>query len=846
MFGFLRRGRKKSETSVDAFGALFVHFRRVVTTNNRILELIADLERVLGGEYVFDRAFLQTSVAEIIDKGRQVIYHLNAMADDRYGLLYDRFTATADHLHDILAGGLGPYGPLLVLEWDILHRDIGHLAGNKGASLGEAANNLALPTPGGFVVSTTGYRRFMAANDLFARIDEVARSCDDPAQRAEKVARLFAKAKMPGDLATAIKQAVKKIKAGSQRFAVRSSGVDEDGERSFAGQFLSLLDVPAKSVAGACVQVMASRFSERPCRYLGGGVSAEDSPMAVLVQPMVPARASGVLYTRDPNDPARETMVLSAVAGPGEELASGRDSGDRFVFDRHSPFQLHTSHIAPCDPADAQSGVDVMARNDQGLRRGCGIVKLETMKQLAEYGLLLEKRFEYPQDIEWCLDGQGQPWILQSRPLLLRASARHRSPLEFSRQLAALPELLSGQGHICQLGLAGGEVVVVDDETPVESFPVGAIAVSHFASPRLAEIVRRAAAIITDIGSPTSHLATIAREYRTPALFGAGRATEVLLPGIEVMVDVEARTVYEGRVELPADLDPADGVVPLPPDDKEASILRRLLRLIAPLNLTDPSSSDFRMENCLTIHDFLRFSHEKAVEALIGFHTSGKLVARGSAPVLAIDLPIRMRLLDIGGGLQQEAAREVPLQDVVCRPFLAFLQGLMEHDFWSQAPATFGLRDVLSGLSNPLLGNSPSYSGENLAIIADQYCNLSLRLGYHFNIIDCFLSDEVEDNYVYFRFAGGFANPQKRRRRAEMISRVLVGLHFKVEVKGDLVIGKVKMIERHHLEHILVHLGELVAFTRQLDVKMADEQSTDRFFDDFLKKISSAALSGEE
>ena len=281
MFSFWRRGGKADQSQADAFSALFVHFRRIVTTNNRILELIADLERVLGGEYIFDRTFLRTSVSEIIDKGRQVIYHLNAMADDRYASLYDRFSIIADHLADILAGGPGPYGPFLVLDWSVLHRDLGHLVGNKGASLGEAANGLSLPVPTGFVVSTTGYRRFMEANDLYAKIHGVFATTDEPGHRAETVARLFAEAEMPRDLAEAIDQALNKIKRDDQqRFVVRSSGVDEDGERSFAGQFLSLIDVPAQAVPDACVHVMASRFLEHTFHYLGGEVDIEAAPMA--------------------------------------------------------------------------------------------------------------------------------------------------------------------------------------------------------------------------------------------------------------------------------------------------------------------------------------------------------------------------------------------------------------------------------------------------------------------------------------------------------------------------------------------------------------------------------------
>ncbi|MBI4793927.1 MAG: hypothetical protein HY789_14590 [Deltaproteobacteria bacterium] len=836
-----RRGIVRKWETADAFGVLFNHFRRVVTINNQILEKIADLERVLGGEYVYDRTFLQNAVTEIVEKGRHVIYHLNAMADDRYDLLYERFTTTGDQLADILAGGPGPYGPQLVLAWELLHRDLRHLAGGKGASLGEAVNSLKLPSPVGFVVSTTGYRRFMESNDLFSRINEILSHTADPAVQAARIGELFSRARLPNDLAGAINQALKKVRSSPlrpERFAVRSSGVDEDGERSFAGQFQSFLDVPSGDVATACVRVMASRFSERICRYLESGTPAEAAPMAVVVQPMVTAQASGVLYTRDPNDPGAESMVLSAVAGLGENLVAGRDSGDRFVFDRNHPFTLRTSHIG----LRSEKAPDPLAMTSSGLRRGSGVVGLAVIRQLAEYGILLEKRFEYPQDIEWCLDTDGGIWILQSRPLRLPLARNVRTPAQLAAELAKLPVLMANRGHICQLGLSGGRVVQVTEETPAESFPVGGVAVSHYASPRLAEIVRRAAAIITDVGSPTSHLATIAREYRTPALFGAEKATGLLPDGVWVMVDVEAQTVYQGKVELPADLPHAGGLAPLP-DNREESLLRSLLRLIAPLNLDNPGSPAFRMENCLTIHDFLRFCHERAVAELISFHTSGRLVSGGGAPLLDTALPIKLRLIDIGRGLAASGVKRVTVDQVSSMPLRFLLQGLLDDRFWDQEPVPFSIRDLLSGITRPLtmLSNAPSYSGENLAIIADNYCNLSLRLGYHFNIIDCYLSDESDDNHVYFRFVGGFAEAGKRERRAAMIAQVLAGLHFKVELKGDLVLGKVKMLERTHLESILVHLGELVAFTRQLDVKMVDDAAIERFFSEFLGRVGNVS-----
>jgi pyruvate,water dikinase len=841
-----RDNTSKSGTK-STFTNLYRHFRRVLALNNQILEMIADLERASGGEYIFDQAFLKSSVAGIIEKGRQSIYHLNTLAEDRYTALYEKFTHTSDQLTDILAGGPGPFGGQLVLAGNFLHRDLVHLAGGKGANLGEAMNGLKLPTPPLFVVSVTGYRHFMEENGLFKKINAICGEVLDPVARAGQIHELFHTARLPADLARTINTEVgnlRKQAPANGRFAVRSSAVGEDGKRSFAGQFHTLLNVAARDVEAACLEVMASRFSERLLRYIDADAPAEEAPVAVVVQAMVNCRASGVLYTRDPNNPDQECMVVSAVAGSGEAVVSGLESGDRFVMDRQNPFRLRASDIKTAVLNTRELVIAQTSRQGGPLRRGSGIVSLPVLKQLAEFGHRLEKRFQWPQDIEWCVDSDDRIWILQARPLPLQTDADISRPDQLESALQQLPVLLDKRGHICQLGLACGPVVHVTENTPTETFPVGAVAVSRYATPRLAGIVERASAIVTDIGSPTGHLATIAREYRTPALFGTELGTTLLQEGVEVVVDVEERTIYGGRVDLPPSLRSFGGVE-IMAANPEASLLRRLLRLISPLNLLDPDSPSFRMENCRTIHDFLRFCHERSVAELIRFHSSGRAVS-GAAPLLKADMPIRIRLIDVGGGLSEPTTDSVLVSQVASLPFQSFLKGVLQKNAWDQEPAPLGARDFLSSLTKPLtmLTNPPSYAGENLAILAKNYCNLSLRLGYHFNIIDCYLSDAPDDNYIYFRFVGGFAEAGKRVRRAVLISQILASLHFKVEQKGDLVIGKAKMLERSHLENILAHLGELVAFTRQLDVRISDDTVMERLFEDFIQRISSQKFPG--
>ena len=81
------------------------------------------------------------------------------------------------------------------------------------------------------------------------------------------------------------------------------------------------------------------------------------------------------------------------------------------------------------------------------------------------------------------------------------------------------------------------------------------------------------------------------------------------------------------------------------------------------------------------------------------------------------------------------------------------------------------------------------------------------------------------------------ADAGKRERRARLIETILAGLYFKVERKGDLVIAKARNLDGQQMERVLGRLGELVGFTRQLDVRMRDEAAIERFFERFLATI---------
>jgi len=828
----------------EAFAAIFQLFRRLLSLNNVVLEKISYMESALAGEYVFDKKFLGEVVSDLNDLVREVIYCLNNLTGNGYLGLYDRYEEIAGKLSVLAVGYAGPYDQNLTLPYALITSDFDGLVGSKNATLSEIHNHLHLPVPPGFAITVAAYRLFMQENDLFARIDAVCAAGITRKEQAQQIELFFSEARLPHGLGLAIEEELTQLIAGcgpDSRLAVRSSAVGEDGEtRSFAGQFSSVLDVAPDlpAVLIAYLQVLASRFSLAALEYLGSGNDSRAVPMAVGVQVMSPSRVAGVTYSRSPDAREENSLLITSVRGAARGLVAGRTTADHFTVSRTWPFPLLESELLnPVAPLDTAGREESLAFLSNGLRRGSSSLTPEEIRKLAEQALLLEKAFDGPQDIEWALGNelvilQSRPFSLPTKPLPL--------PSEIAAELQASVPIMEDRGQIAQLGIGAGLVVHVDQETDPEQFPMGAVAVARFPDPRLSPIVWKASAIITDIGGPTGHLATIAREYRTPALFGTGEATSLLPEGEEITIDVENKKVYRGIIKgllrLQATEDFSYRSAP------ELRILRRLLRWIAPITLTNPAAADFVPENCRTFHDILRFSHEKAIDGLIRFHE--EYPGRAGLPSYPVRLPapLKLRVIDLGSGIKGEPPKkgeELTLEMLNCRPLTAILSGFFIEAAQAREPVSLGLREILSGIGKPLvvLANRSSYPGDNLAIIADNYCNLCLRLGYHFNVVDAFFSPEPDNNYIYFRFVGGIANQAKRKRRARLISAILTGLYFKVDRTGDLVIAKARNLDVPRMERVLGRLGELISFTRQLDVQMRDEAAIERFFEQFLASV---------
>lgn len=837
MFNFFSRFfRRHHPADISEFKALFERFQQILKGNNRAFELISELEDKLGGEYIFDMHYLTHVIDQLSGTMHLIVSNLNVIADNRYRELFSRQEAVQLELDNILQGRSLLPADAYVIGYEDVDADSAGFVGGKNANLGEIKNRLKLATPDGFTISTAAFRRFMAENDLWPAVKRAREQCSG--NDKESVERynagidlLFQNAQIPGDVdkdITARLQSWSKQARGELILAIRSSAFGEDThERSFAGQFRSFLGRRSGDVLSDYARILASRFRYEAVAYGGEDMFDETAlPMAVGVQSMIDARTAGVAYSVEPSGEYPDCLAISAAYGLGIGAVSGLTDTDYFRIPRIDPTRLLSSRIGRKANKYVLSSPDGVTQVpvEEHLRE-VACLRDEQLFDLAEHIMMLERYFKRPLDIEWCMDERGRLYILQCRPL--RVAPRSGRPArDRTRGHDDVPVILKKEGQIAQRGIAVGKVKQVKDDDDPSEFPVGAIAVTRYTTPRLTSIVRRAAAIITDIGSPSGHMATVAREFGVPMIVGTARGTELLADGSEVTVDAEENVIYRGIVTelMEYEREGADVFKDL----KEYKILRHLLRRIWPLSLIDPDSPDFVPRNCRTYHDILRFCHEKAVKVLIDLNLSSQRFRGVESRKLKLDIPLGLHVIDLGDGLVTGTEeREIDSIDKVrSAPMLSILRGLTSPGAWGTHPVQLGFGDLVSSLTRYTMTDRVSgYRGQNLAVISDRYANLSLRLGYHFNVIDTYVCENVDDNYIYFRFVGGVTGTERRHLRATLIKEILEKLRFKVTVSGDLVVARLKKWSEQEVLEVLFEIGRLIGFTRQLDTQMQDEQS---------------------
>ncbi len=831
LFNLFRR-KKKPVPPAPTLKEIWRGFQQVLTANNEALVIMGDLEEKLSGRDGFDIRYLRACLDNLDQHLASIVAALQAMSGGRWPELETARSKIKEAIHQQLEERTPlPASPLLVRLEDA-GPEVWTGLGGKAANLARAKNQIALPVPDGVVATLSAYQRFMEQEHpgepgpLLERLSRKLADLDLAdetivAKTSRELQAMVLAQPIPEELAQAmVSEARRLVARPGQMLAVRSSGAREDIAATFAGQYESYLGVSPEMVPERWRQVVASQFGERALIYFKiQGWLLEEAAMGVLIQRLVEAQAAGVMFTTDPDSCDPDRMVISATWGLAADLMGGQVSADEYVVSKGDGRLLQARLGLKEQRLVVQEGHLVRQPVAPELAAAPALEPAD-LEKLAAFARMLEAHWGCPQDVEWAKDGQGQLFVVQSRPLRL-ASLEERCAQELS-QAAAGAEVLLDSARVGSLGVAAGPVFRLQDGGNLADVPPGVVLVAPRTQPRLAPVLPRVAALVTDVGSATGHLALLAREYGVPALVDTMRASELLPEGEEVTVDAFHGKVYKGKVEelLRYQTRPSPQLLNSPVYEK----FRAVANLIVPLTLVDRRSPSFRAENCRTYHDITRFSHEKSIQVMFGLMDS---VAQGGVPALKLlklktSLPLNLHLVDLGDGLASYDT-PVPPEDIISLPMRALWRGISHPGITWSGPVPVNLGGFLHVLGQTAIRPPEKFWDKTYAIVAANYVNYACRLGYHFQSVDSFCGPVPANNYVNFAFKGGAADEPRRIRRVNLIATVLSRIGFDVEVHGDVVRARFRKRPVPETEERLDLLGRLMAYVRQMDMLMSDD-----------------------
>lgn len=469
------------------------------------------------------------------------------------------------------------------IKWfDEISLDDIPIVGGKNAAIGymaSIAQEAHIRVPNGFAVTVQAYWRYLDENNLSDSIYDMLETLDiyDSAvlnKASKSIRERIEKAEIPEAIAQEISQAYrhlsKEYKTKNLDVAIRSSATAEDlPGASFAGQQESFLHISGvDSVLASYKKAISSLFTARAIVYrIEKGFEHKKVGISVGIQKMVRAdkASSGVLFTIDTETGFKDVVIINAAFGLGEAIVGGLVNPDEFwvhkptLFKGFKPILRKNLGSKEVKVVYGTKNKTKKVKLKRSLSDAFSLADNEILT-LARQATDLERFFNKQSkhkaalDIEWAKDGiDGKIYILQSRPETVHSQLKSHEMthyfLEIDPEALRSEILLTGQSIGQQI--VHGKVRIAESVKDLGQFHKGDILVTNMTDPDWVPIMKRAGAIVTNIGGRTSHAAIVSRELGIPALIGTGNATSVLKDTRQVTVDCSQGItgyIYDGKI----------------------------------------------------------------------------------------------------------------------------------------------------------------------------------------------------------------------------------------------------------------------------------------------------------
>lgn len=287
----------------------------------------------------------------------------------------------------------------------------------------------------------------------------------------------------------------------------------------------------------------------------------------------------------------------------------------------------------------------------------------------------------------------------------------------------------------------------------------------------------------------------------------------------------EVGELYEavaGRLrQLLADLE-KDGVTP----ESTARLKQILKEVVCPVTTAEATIENTPLSELLEALNEARLQEMfcLSLRAQVSKKQAASLVTGRLVPILVVD---------VDGGLARSSPT-VGLDDIASVPFRAFLTGMLSVPWPKARPVDMKGFISVVGVTSTTPRAEDQLKKISLAILARDYMNFSLCLGYHASTIEAYAAANALGNYLRFHYQGGAASVERRVRRLKLISGILTRLGFEVSITGDLLDGRKHGDDLNASLKLLEILGRLEVFTKQMDMVMSSDEVIFNYIEDFL------------
>lgn len=421
------------------------------------------------------------------------------------------------------------------------------LVGGKTASLGEMLH-IGLPVPNGFAITSEAYRYFIKYNKLDSEIKRIIKGVDakkikELSKAGHDVRALIKGATLPALLERQILSSYRSL--GSRFVAVRSSATAEDlPSASFAGEQESFLNVDEKNLLKRVRDCFASLFTDRAISYREDkGFNHFKVYLSVAVEKQIFSKASGVMFTIDPDSGHKNFIVINSSFGLGDYIVQGRVTPDEFwIFKKNG--KMIDKKLGKKTVMEVRSLFGVKQKKLSPTMQKTFSISDKEAEMLAHFGTQIEKHYGRAMDIEWAKD-ENKIYIIQARPETVHAKKTNI----YEEYLLKEKGTLLAEGAAVGRKIATGRVNVIKNVRDIGRFRKGEILVTTKTDPDWEPVMKIASGIVTEEGGRTAHAAIVSRELGIPAIVGVKNATKRLKGFITLDCSSENGRIWGGALK---------------------------------------------------------------------------------------------------------------------------------------------------------------------------------------------------------------------------------------------------------------------------------------------------------